>query len=67
MVGLGYAFEEFTIGRLSNVMFSTVITSRIGLSSALRPRQHSNDSIGYRPMETVFTGQKTQPTVSTGT
>jgi len=63
MVGLGYAVEEFTIGRLSNVMFSTVITSRIGLSSALRPRQHSNDSIGW-PMETVFTGQKTQPTVS---
>jgi len=31
----------------------------IGLSSVLRPRQHS---IGY--METAFTGQKTQPTVS---
>jgi len=30
----------------------------IGLSSVLRPRRHS---IGW---ETVFTGQKTQPTVS---
>jgi len=31
----------------------------IGLSSVLRPRQHS---ICY--MKTVFTGQKTQPTLS---
>jgi len=33
----------------------------IGLSSVLRPRQHS---IGYKLWETGFTGQKTLPTVS---
>ena len=33
----------------------------IGLSSVLRPRRHS---IGYMGDQTVFTGQKTRPTVS---
>jgi len=46
-------------GRRRN-MFTASRLGLIGLSSVLRPLQHS---IGYI-WETVFTGQQTQPTVS---